>query len=107
MRLHWFNGVVLSIALFVAASCQDAVSVRAQSPDSTSPIQLVPRTKEERAQKYQSEHRISLIVQVTDSSGSPVRGLKPEDFLVLDNQKPKKWPDFVKWMERHSQPTFM
>ena len=83
------NGA-LSIPLFVAASCQDAVSVGAQSPDSTSPIQLVPRTKAEREQNYQSEHRISLIVQVTDSSGNPVSGLKPGDFLVLDNQKRQK-----------------
>ncbi len=80
-------GFVLSTLLFVAASLQDVANVKAQAPDATSPIQLVPRTKAEREQKYQDEHRISFIVQVADSSGSPVTGLKAEDFSVLDNQK--------------------
>lgn len=90
MRSHWFGTVVLSIPLFVAATWLNAVSVGAQSPDSTSPIQLIPRTKAQREQSLRSEHRISLIVQVTDSSANPVSGLKPEDFMVLDNQKQQK-----------------
>lgn len=63
------------------------MSLWAQSPDTNSSIQLVPRTKAQREQTYEAEHRISLIVQVTDSSGRPVSGLKAEDFSVLDNQK--------------------
>lgn len=90
LRLRWVNAVALCILLFVAVSSQTAVSVGAQSPDSTSPIHLVPRTKAVRERNYRSQHRISLVVQVTDTSGSPVTGLKPEDFLVLDNQKQQK-----------------
>ncbi len=90
MRSHRFSAGVLCILLFAAVSNQNAFGVWAQSPDTTSPIQLIPRTKAEREQNYEAEHRISLIVQVTDSSGKLVPGLKAEDFSVLDNQKPQK-----------------
>lgn len=90
LRPCWVNPVVLGISLSACASLQETVIVCAQSPDTTSPIQLIPRTKAERDQKYQTEHRISLIVEATNSSGKPVTGLKAEDFLVLDNQKPQK-----------------
>lgn len=90
LRSHWLSAGVLCISFFSAVSNQNAFSIRAQSPDTTSPIQLVPRTKAQREQKYEAEHHISLIVQVTDSSGKPVTGLKAEDFSLLDNQKPQK-----------------
>ena len=93
LRLRWGSAGILCIPLFVAAN-QDAVRTWAQSPDTTSPIQLVPRTRAEREEKYQAEHHISLIVQVTDSSGKPVNGLKADDFSVLDNQKPQKIAQF-------------
>ena len=82
--------VVLCIPLFVVGCNQNAISAWAQSPATTSPIQLIPRTKAQREQKYEAGHRISLIVQVTDSSGRPVPGLKAEDFSVLDNEKAQK-----------------
>ncbi len=89
-RSRWVSAGAVVIALFFAVTNGDLASVWAQSPDSTSPIQLIPRTKAERDHKYQAEHRISLIVQVAESSGKPVRGLKAEDFSLLDDQKPEK-----------------
>lgn len=85
---------VLGISLFLVAGIQTAVNACAQSPDSSSPIRLIPRTKEEREQRYQAHHLITLIAQVTDSSGKPVTGLKANDFSVLDNQKQSKTASF-------------
>jgi VWFA-related protein len=85
---------VLGISLFLVAGIQTAVNACAQSPDSSSPIRLIPRTKEEREQRYQAHHLITLIAQVTDSSGKPVTGLKADDFSVLDNQKQSKTASF-------------
>ncbi len=90
MSSRWVTVGALSIALLLSASDQSAVSAMAQSPDATSPIQLIPRTKEDRERRYQDERRIVLTVWVTDSSGKPVTGLKTNDFLVLDNQKSRK-----------------
>jgi VWFA-related protein len=85
-----FNVGLLYVYLFLAASNSDVTGAWAQSPDTTSPIQLIPRTKEERERKYQAEHRIVLAVRVTDSLGKPVTGLKADDFSLLDNQKAQK-----------------
>jgi hypothetical protein len=83
---RWVSSGIVVIALFFAVTSGDSATVWAQSPESTSPIQLIPRTKEERERRYQAEHRIVLNLQVTDSSGKPVAGLKPEDLELLDNQ---------------------
>ncbi|HMH11984.1 MAG TPA: VWA domain-containing protein [Edaphobacter sp.] len=90
LRLRRGSAGVLCIPFLAAMSNQNALSVRAQNPDTTSPIQLVPRTKAQREQKYEAEHHISLLVKVTDLSDKPVNGLKADDFSVLDNQKPQK-----------------
>ena len=85
-----FKVGILCLSLFLAANNRDGVAAGAQNSDSTSPIQLIPRTKEERERRYKDEHRISLMVRATDSSGKPVTGLKTDEFLVLDNQKSQK-----------------
>jgi VWFA-related protein len=88
-RSHLIAVGITCVLLIAAFSNQNALNVWAQSPNTTSPIQLIPRTKAQREQKYEAEHRISLIVQVTDSVGKPVSGLMAEDFSVFDNQKPQ------------------
>jgi VWFA-related protein len=85
-----FNIGVLCLSLFLAANNRDVARALAQSSDSTSPIQLIPRTKEDRERRYQDEHRIVLTAWVTDSTGKSVTGLKANDFLLLDNQKSQK-----------------
>ncbi len=80
------------VPLLYAACGVDAVGW-AQDPDSTSP-KLIPRTKAEREHKYQAHRLITLIAQVTDSSGKPVTGLKLDDFSLLDNQTPAKTTSF-------------
>ncbi|HMG87261.1 MAG TPA: VWA domain-containing protein [Terracidiphilus sp.] len=84
---------VLGVSLFLVAVIQQAGSICAQSPDSTSP-KLIPRTKAEREHKYQAHHLIALVAQVTDSSGKPVTGLKADDFSLLDNRTPTRTTSF-------------
>jgi VWFA-related protein len=48
---------------------------------------LIERSPELAEQMRKSEHRITLDVEVTDSAGKPVKGLKQTDFTVLDNGK--------------------
>jgi VWFA-related protein len=38
--------------------------------------------------------RINLDVQVTDKSGTPIRGLQEQDFTILDDKQPKKITSF-------------
>ena len=85
-----FNVGLLCIYLFFTASNSYVKGAWAQSPDTTSSIQLIPRTKEDRERRYQDEHRIVLAVRVMDFLGKPVTGLKADDFSLLDNQKPQK-----------------
>lgn len=68
-----------------------AQSSSPQTPDSTSPIQLIPRNAE---QRREAAERISLIVNVTDASGKPAAGLKASDFTVLDQRKPQNIVQF-------------
>src|ERR1700733_1218086 len=57
--------------------------------------QLQPRPAEpEKAPPPGVERRIALNVQVTDKSGSPVRGLQQQDFTVLDDKRPQPTRSF-------------
>lgn len=60
-----------------------------QAQDSHNP-RLVPRTPDQRQHTYDAQRRIHLHVVVTDASGKPVTGLKPEDFTVLDHDESQK-----------------
>ena len=52
--------------------------------------QLIPRTHAEREQRFLSQHRIILNVQVNDPSGRPLSGLTEADFTLFDNDQPRK-----------------
>jgi len=77
---RWRSMVPLCICLALASSAQEAP----RSPASTGPS-LIPRTREERENRYQAQHRIVLNMVVTDQYGTPVKGLKQDDFELLDN----------------------
>lgn len=51
---------------------------------------LKTRTKEEREELYARSHRITINVQVSDSSGNPVADLDAADFSLYDNQQARK-----------------
>ena len=53
--------------------------------------QLQPRSAEpEKAPANGPDRRITLDVQVTDKSGTPIRGLQQQDFVLLDDKLPQK-----------------
>lgn len=95
------------IGVLPALFCTLAVAVAGQTgappekpsmpaPDSkpSIPPKLIPRSREERERTYRAEHRILLNVLAVDSLGNPVSGLKPQDFTLLDNERPQKLASF-------------
>jgi len=51
---------------------------------------LKTRTKEEREEQFNITHRITMNVQVTDASGTPVSDLRAENFSLYDNHQARK-----------------
>jgi VWFA-related protein len=66
----------------------------AQSSPQSSEPQLIPRSREEREQKYQNLHRLFLNVQLSSSSGQRTGGLKPSDFTILEDHQLRKIASF-------------
>jgi hypothetical protein len=64
------------------------------APGPNQPVKLVPRSAETRARTYLAAHHVILNVFVTDASGTPVTGLKQEDFILLDHQQPETIASF-------------
>ncbi len=88
---HLACWAVLCIASFCAA--QQGQTSDAE-PARDSHIQLIPRTKEQREERYLAQHRLMLNGQVSDSSGKPVLGLKTEDFNLLDEGQSRRIANF-------------
>jgi VWFA-related protein len=61
-----------------------ATQLAAQDPT------LKTRPKDQRDREYLEAHRITLNVQVADSTGEGVRDLTATDFALLDNDQPRK-----------------
>jgi VWFA-related protein len=74
--------VVLFLALSTLSG-QDTPSPQLQ-PRSAEPAKGAPS-----AASAATDRRIQLDVQVTDKSGAPVRGLRKQDFTLLDDKRPQ------------------
>jgi VWFA-related protein len=92
-RLRWLSTLYVCFALFSFAQEPPAPPATPGQPTSPAPS-LIPRSHEERENRYQTEHRIVLNVLVTDRSGKPVKGLKEEDFSLLDRGQPQTVSSF-------------
>jgi VWFA-related protein len=55
---------------------------------------LIPRTHEQREARFQAEHRIVLNVEVTDAAGTPITGLEPGDFTLIEDRQPRSIASF-------------
>jgi VWFA-related protein len=87
-RLRWLGMVFVCFALYSFAQETPPPPATTGQPTPTvptPPLALIPRSHEEREDRYRAEHRIVLNVLVTDRSGKPVRGLKEDDFALLDS----------------------
>jgi VWFA-related protein len=94
-RFHWLGAFGVCFALGMAA--QETPPPPASSGQSTTPgppVTLIPRSHEEREQRFQANHHVILNVQVTDAAGKPVAGLKEDDFTLLDETRPQKIASF-------------
>ena len=96
-QLRWLTALFLCFALSSLAqqiSPPSETTGQSTAPARTPPIALIPRSHEERENRYQAEHRILLNVLVTNASGQPMTGLKQEDFTILDDGQPQKVASF-------------
>jgi VWFA-related protein len=82
-RIHWAC-LVFCVTVWAGVAAAQTPATDGQNPP------LVPRTPAQREQTYVAQRRINLHVAVTDASGKPVAGLKPDDFTVLDHDQPQK-----------------
>jgi len=92
-RMRSLVARLVCIAVWVAS--MQAVGLRAQSADTQSDQpKLIPRTHDEREQRFLSQHRIILNVHVTDATGRPYSDLQQNDFTLYDNEQPRKIVSF-------------
>ncbi len=92
MRGRGWSGSLAGIALGMFSAAAGSY----QSPDSPAGQrpQLIPRTHDQREQRFQALHRIILNVDVEDASGKPYTHLKQTDFTLYDNDKPRSLVSF-------------
>jgi VWFA-related protein len=88
-RLKSLSALLAGAAFFLTIDTASPMRAHAQSDTPAAP-QLIPRTAEEREQRYIANHRILLSVRVFDAAGNPSSDLDASDFTVLDNHKPRK-----------------
>jgi VWFA-related protein len=81
------------LTLFPASS-QAPLCGQSGGSQSREAPKLIPRTHEQREARFQAEHRIVLNVEVTDSGGSPITGLKPGDFTLIEDRQPRSIASF-------------
>ncbi|HEX4031251.1 MAG TPA: VWA domain-containing protein [Terracidiphilus sp.] len=96
-RLSWLVMAVICLAYSSLAQAPSSLAGKPGRSNAHVPSQfptLIPRTREDREAAYRSLHHIILNVLVTDASGKAVKGLKQEDFTLLDNQKPQAIASF-------------
>jgi VWFA-related protein len=93
-QFRWLVALLLSIAAI--SSSQELPSGQSKSRQSpaASPLALIPRSHEEREQRYRDLHRIILNVLAVDDSNIPAAGLKPQDFVLMDNGRPLELATF-------------
>jgi VWFA-related protein len=87
-----------SRALAGLALCMfSAAAVAFQSPETPADQtpRLIPRTHDQREQRFQALHRIILNVNVEDASGKPYPNLKQTDFTLYDNDQPRSLVAFL------------
>lgn len=96
-QLRWLGALLMCCVISsLAQETSPSASATGQSaaPARTPPVSLIPRSHEERENRYEDAHRVLLNVLVTDASGRPATELRREDFTLLDNGKPQNLASF-------------
>lgn len=93
-RFRWFAAVTCFVAATLPGQRVASSQAGSDRSPAAAPLVLIPRSHEERERGYLALHHIVLNVLAVDESGSPVTGLKPQDFVLMDNGRPQKVASF-------------
>ena len=80
---------ILLLLTFSALSCPVLSQAPAPSLNQRPPVELVPRSADDRALAAKDTRHIVLYATVTNQRGSAEKGLTRQDFNILDNGKPQ------------------
>jgi VWFA-related protein len=93
-RFRWFVAVLWCVAaISIGQGFPPSQAESGQSPGAA-PVILLPRSLEERERRYRAIHHIILNVLAVDEFNSPVTGLKPQNFVLMDNGRPQELASF-------------
>ena len=84
---------VVWLAAMQVAGLQGQSTDPSSNPQSNQP-RLIPRSHDEREQRFLTQHRIILNVHVSDAAGKPSTDLKQDDFTLFDNDQQRKLVSF-------------
>ena len=102
---HHPNNIILCVRRRASAlSPSDYGRWPIRTPDSRRARCRVEQTNESEAARIKLERRITLDIEVADSTGKAVRGLSQNDFVVTDNGEPKSLTSFQEIDGRTVQP---
>jgi VWFA-related protein len=89
-------GARLVCAAVGLAAMQAGLPAQSTDPSSNQSNQpkLIPRTHDEREQRFLTQHRIILNVHVSDAAGKPYTDLQQNDFTLYDNDQLRKIVSF-------------
>src|SRR5579871_2267960 len=82
------TAAIAGIALWLFSSA--GAASQAPPPSSDQTPRLIPRTHDEREQRFLAQHRIILNVEVADAAGKPAADLTQADFTLFDNDQQRK-----------------
>ena len=81
---RWIAALAVAILVFIAAIAQAVAGKQQQAPAPAQQPAATPQTS-----LKTETHLVQLSVLVHDKSGAPVRDLKKEDFVILDEKQPQ------------------
>jgi VWFA-related protein len=93
-RFVWLYAFFICLVIPSLAQESASSSETSGKPALTPPLKLIPRSHDEREQRFRDLHRMILNVLVTDASGNPISGLTQQDFTLLDNRQPQRLVSF-------------
>jgi VWFA-related protein len=93
-RFGWFVALLWCVtATSTGRGFPHSQAESGQSP-AAAPLTLIPRSHEERERRYRAIHHLILNVLAVDEFNTPVSGLKPQDFVLMDNGQPQELSSF-------------
>jgi VWFA-related protein len=93
-QFRWIVALLLCIAATSSGQQLPPAQTESSQSPAASPLTLIPRSHAEREQRYRDLHRIILNVLAVDQSNLPATGLKPQDFVLIDNGRPQELATF-------------